>query len=85
MSNKTLRLYKSLIREANKFTSYNFREYAKERIRWEFEQSKNLSDPKKVNELLQKAENTLTSLKRQVVISQLYPVERSVIEKKIHQ
>lgn len=81
MSNRVqvLGLYRQLLRESKKFTSYNFRDYAKHRIHHEFELNKQVTDPAKINLLIKKAENDLSSLKRQVIVSQLFPVENSHI------
>lgn len=82
MSNKVLSLYKSLIKESNRFTSYNFREYAHKRISWEFKKNKQINDQEQLKALSKKAQDNLESLKRQVIISQLYPAEKLIIEKK---
>jgi len=83
MSNraKVISLYRQLIKESTKFTSYNFRDYAKLRIHHEFELNKQVTDPAKVQALIEKAEKDLSSLKRQVILSQLYPTGKGVIEK----
>jgi LYR motif-containing protein 4 len=82
MSNKnlTLVLYKRLIKEADKFSSYNYREYAKRRIKYEFEENKQVKDPNQLKSLIQRGEQNLELIKRQALISQLYSVEKSVIE-----
>lgn len=82
MSNKTriLGLYKQLIRESSKFSSYNFREYAKRRVKHEFEENKNVTDSKRLQELVRKGEQNLDLIKRQAIISRLYAVEKTVIE-----
>ncbi|CAF0717401.1 unnamed protein product [Brachionus calyciflorus] len=77
---KVLSLYKSMIKESNKFSSYNFREYAKKRIKHEFEANKQLNDQAKQAELIQKANANLNMIKRQVLVSQLYPTEKLIIE-----
>lgn len=84
MSNraKVISLYRQLMNEADKFTSYNFRVYAKNRIHHEFEKNRNVTELAKQQELIQKAEKSLSSLKRQVVISKLYPAEKSILDAK---
>ena len=42
------------------------REYAKKRIKFEFEKNKQIADKEKLSALLTKAESDLESLKRQV-------------------
>lgn len=81
MSNRVqvLSLYRQLIKESNNFTSYNLREYAKLRINHEFQLNKQVAEPAKVKALIQKAEKDLASLKRQVIVSQLFPAERNVL------
>ncbi|RNA37479.1 LYR motif-containing 4 [Brachionus plicatilis] len=56
------------------------KEYAKKRIKYEFEASKSVSDPVKQAELIERANKNLDMIKRQVLISQMYPVEKLVIE-----
>lgn len=82
MSNRipVLSLYKRLIKESNKFSSYNFREYAKKRIKDEFEANKQLKDSNQLKTLIQKGEQSFDLIKRQALISRLYPAEKSVIE-----
>lgn len=81
MSNraKVISLYRQLMQEADKFTTHNFKVYAKNRIQYEFEQNRNVTDLAKQQALIEKAEKSLSSLKRQVVISQLYPAEKSIL------
>jgi len=54
-----LSLYKSLLKESSKFTSYNFREYAKNRVKAEFVKNKKINDPTQQKSLLQKAQTNL--------------------------
>lgn len=84
MSNtrKALKLYKDLIKESNKFSSYNYRDYAKRKIKFEFNNSKQLNDPVKLQSLFEKGQQNLDLIKRQVFISQLYPIEKTVLEVK---
>jgi hypothetical protein len=79
---KILSLYKTLIKESNKFSSYNFREYAKRRIKYEFEENKAVTQKETVRLLLKQAESKLESLKRQVIVSQLFPAGKNIIEPK---
>jgi hypothetical protein len=43
-----LTLYRQLLKEGRKFKIYNFREYAMRRIRAEFRENKDISDPAKI-------------------------------------
>lgn len=82
MSNraKVISLYRQLMQEADKFTTSNFRVYAKNRIHHEFELNRNVTDLAKQKALIEKAEKSLSSLKRQVIVSQLFPAEKSVLD-----
>lgn len=75
-----LSLYRQFIKESSKFTSYNFRDYAKNRIHHEFELNKTITDPAKITSLIAKGQKDLESLKRQVLISSLYPIGKNVLE-----
>ena len=44
------------------------REYAKQRVKHEFELNKTVNDPKKLKELFNKAQNNLELIKRQVIL-----------------
>ncbi|KAF2104394.1 hypothetical protein NA57DRAFT_51222 [Rhizodiscina lignyota] len=56
-------LYRSLLRQANQFAAYNFREYARRRTRDAFREHHNESDDRAVQELLQKGLKELQVLK----------------------
>ncbi|CAH1778816.1 unnamed protein product [Owenia fusiformis] len=75
-----LSLYKNMLRESSKFTSYNYRCYAIQRIKDAFREHKDESDPDKVAEYIAKANDNLGIIKRQVIISQLYSSPHIVIE-----
>ncbi|XP_056648595.1 LYR motif-containing protein 4 isoform X2 [Diorhabda sublineata] len=77
---EVLKLFKSMIRESKKISSYNFREYAIRRIRDGFKENKILSNPKEVQIAIQKAQSDLDIIKRQVIVGQLYSAEKLVIE-----
>ena len=81
MKREVLSLYKQLIREGSSFKQYNFREYAKRRIRDEFKENKNETDVDKVSNSIRKARNELESLHRQVTVANLYHREDLVIER----
>ncbi|XP_071959224.1 LYR motif-containing protein 4-like [Antedon mediterranea] len=75
-----LTLYKHLLRESKKFSSYNYRTYAVRRIRSAFQENKDEADPVKIKQLLWKGNENLKMIKRQVVISELYSAPKLVIE-----
>ncbi|KAK3725576.1 hypothetical protein RRG08_042994 [Elysia crispata] len=75
-----LTLYKSLLRESGKITDYNFRLYALRRTKDAFKENKDVSDPTRIQALIQKGQENLEVLKRQALVSQLYGSTRTVIE-----
>ncbi|KAK3311395.1 uncharacterized protein B0T15DRAFT_521334 [Chaetomium strumarium] len=77
---KVLSLYRQLLRQGNQFSAYNFREYAKRRTRDAFRENKNVEDPRRIQELMQKGLQDLQMLKRQTVISQFYQINKLVVE-----
>ncbi|SPQ19683.1 a2163750-4ee7-4295-b480-621c10712d89 [Thermothielavioides terrestris] len=77
---KVLSLYRQLLRQGNQFASYNFREYAKRRTRDAFRENKDVEDPRRIQELVQKGLKDLQMMKRQTVISQFYQLDRLVVE-----
>ncbi|KDR15786.1 LYR motif-containing protein 4 [Zootermopsis nevadensis] len=80
--NHVLKLYKTMLRESEKFSSYNYRLYALRRVRDTFKDGKSLTDSTEITEAVHKAEETLEIIKRQVVVGNLYAAEKLVIEKK---
>jgi hypothetical protein len=51
------------LRQSGQFAAYNFREYAKRRTRDAFRDSKNVSDERTIQELVQKGLSELQMLK----------------------
>ncbi|XP_066258903.1 LYR motif-containing protein 4 [Euwallacea similis] len=78
--NHILNLYKALLRESQKFASYNFRCYAVRRVRDAFRQNQRVSDPEGVKSLIEEALKSLEMVKRQASISQMYRADKLVIE-----
>nr|CCA15749.1 nucleoside diphosphate kinase B putative [Albugo laibachii Nc14] len=78
--NQVLRLYRAMLRDAATFQEYNFRAYAKRRVREEFRKNKTLSAEEQKKAILfgkQQAE----VLHRQSVISRMYPPQtRNIME-----
>lgn len=73
------RLYKQLLREAERFPQYNFRVYALGKIRDEFEAHKNL-DKEKIPEFLKKGQAELERLRRMTIVASIYAKDNLVIE-----
>ena len=55
--------YRSLLRQSSQFAAYNFREYAKRRTRDAFRDSKNVTEERTIQELVQKGLSELQMLK----------------------
>jgi len=78
---KVLSLYRELLRECHRFPSYNYRQYALERVKYGFHQGERETDPKKIQELLKKAKDSLQLVRRQVTLGNLFSdSDRLVIE-----
>ncbi|XP_044745606.1 LYR motif-containing protein 4 [Coccinella septempunctata] len=75
-----LSLYKTLLREASKFSSYNFRNYALRRIKDSFKENKNLNNEESIESHLSEARKNLEIIKRQVLIGRMYDTDKLVIE-----
>uniref|UniRef100_A0A8C3MAZ9 Uncharacterized protein n=1 Tax=Geospiza parvula TaxID=87175 RepID=A0A8C3MAZ9_GEOPR len=63
---QVLRLYRALLREGQRFSSYGYRTYAIRRIKDAFRENKNITDSEKIEELLNKAKANLQVIQRQV-------------------
>ncbi|XP_043835302.1 LYR motif-containing protein 4 isoform X2 [Dromiciops gliroides] len=77
---QVLDLYRVMLRESRKFTSYNYRTYAIRRIREAFRENKNVKDPAQIQILVNKAKRSLEIIRRQTHISELYEADKLVIE-----
>ncbi|XP_047667612.1 LYR motif-containing protein 4 isoform X1 [Tachysurus fulvidraco] len=62
---QVLALYRMLLKESNKFPSYNYRTYALRRVRETFRDNRNVEDPKVLEQLLSKAWDNLAIIQRQ--------------------
>ena len=78
--NGVLSLYRQMLRNSLKFANYNFREHAYRRISGEFRLCQSLP-PSEAEAKFQWGINQAELVKRQAIISQLYPEERSVAAK----
>ncbi|KAL0119720.1 hypothetical protein PUN28_007869 [Cardiocondyla obscurior] len=77
-----LSLYRNLIRESKKWNTYNYRTYALRKVRHEFKENKTLKDEKQIEQCYIKGQETLSMIKRQVVLGNLYGTRPLVIETK---
>jgi LYR motif-containing protein 4 len=77
--NQVLGLYASMLRAARKWHDYNFRSHALRRIKYGFRENINKGSDE-VPELYERGQQQLNMLTRQAVLSQLYPMEPSVLE-----
>jgi len=75
-----LRAYRGLLREGSRYNNYNFREYILRRVKEEFRDNKTVQDPVEIEKLLQKAQQNLDVVRRQALISRLYPHQPLVLE-----
>lgn len=81
-SRAVVQLYRQLLRNASRFANYNFREHAKRRIKYEFRQSKGLT-PADAEAKYVWGLDQANIVRRQAVVSQLYPQESSVVAKPV--
>ncbi|CCH60919.1 hypothetical protein TBLA_0D04220 [Henningerozyma blattae CBS 6284] len=77
---QVLSLYKQLIKNANHFSDYNFRNYFLRRTRDTFKANKSLQDQAKLENFYKQGINDLGVLKRQSIVSQLYTFDKLVVE-----
>ncbi|KAJ8375076.1 hypothetical protein SKAU_G00056560 [Synaphobranchus kaupii] len=77
---QVLSLYRMLIKESKKFPAYNYRTYALRRIRDGFRENRNVSDPKTLDALFNRAWDGLAVVQRQVAIGKLYVAQKTVVE-----
>lgn len=75
-------LYRALMRTSQRFANYNFRSYARDRVRSEFRVNQAVTDAEKVRRLRDEAVATLGMLQRQTAISRMYAERPLVIEHK---
>ncbi|KAJ8706958.1 hypothetical protein PYW08_011092 [Mythimna loreyi] len=77
-----LSMYKLLLREADKFSNYNFRSYALRRVKDGFKDNKTLTEPKQIMKQYDFARENLAIIRRQIIVGDLYRTEKLVIESK---
>ncbi|KAI9228905.1 MAG: hypothetical protein DHS80DRAFT_14826 [Piptocephalis tieghemiana] len=76
-------IYRSLLRTANNYCAYNFRDHANRRIRRVFrEKLAPLNDNPTASaaSIVQWGQKELEALRRQVLINSMYQVDRLVVE-----
>ncbi|XP_062377435.1 LYR motif-containing protein 4 isoform X2 [Sardina pilchardus] len=77
---QVLSLYRLLLRESKKFSSYNYRTYAMRRVKDAFKENKNVEDPQNLQRLLNQAWESLALIQRQVSIGKMYEAQKTVVE-----
>jgi len=75
-----LSLYRNMMRESSKFSSYIYRTYALRRIRDAFKENKTVNDNVKIQQLVEEGKQNLDIIRRQVVVNSLYQSDKLVIE-----
>lgn len=70
---EVLGLYRAMMRYAGKFGSYNFRNHALRRVKYGFVSNKNILDQEEIAKQFLHGKTQLELVKRQAMISQLYP------------
>jgi LYR motif-containing protein 4 len=78
-----LSLFRSLSREGRKFTDYNFRDYARRRIGAGFRENVGLKSSEDISEQYKLGLDQLASVKRQAMVSSLYPEMISVMDQQV--
>ncbi|KAI4203437.1 MAG: hypothetical protein LQ346_001786 [Caloplaca aetnensis] len=73
-------LFRSLLRQSSQFAAYNFREYAKRRMRDAFREHATETEERRIQDLMQKGIRELQVMKRQTVVSQFFQLDRLVVE-----
>jgi len=74
-----LNMYRKMLHSANRFATYNYREYFKRRIREEFKKHKSETDPDCIRKLLQRAVEENKVLERQAAINSMFAKDDLVI------
>jgi len=79
-SKVALSLYRQILKQANKFSSYNYREYTLRRTKDAFRANRNIKDLKETEKLLEEGRKNLDVIQRQALINNLYHSQKLVIE-----
>uniref|UniRef100_A0A7E4VZK2 Complex1_LYR_dom domain-containing protein n=1 Tax=Panagrellus redivivus TaxID=6233 RepID=A0A7E4VZK2_PANRE len=75
-----IKLYKDLVRASNEFPQYNYRLFAKRRVRDYFTENKVVADQAKLQELYQEGQSTLKTIRRQAALSSSLPISQQVVD-----
>ncbi|XP_065187869.1 LYR motif-containing protein 4B-like [Sycon ciliatum] len=76
-----LSLYRQLLRESGKFSSYNFRNYFVRRVRDDFRSELASGKPVVREEFLVSARDMLALVQRQAAVGNMYAAPKMVLEK----
>uniref|UniRef100_UPI00398F772F LYR motif-containing protein 4 n=1 Tax=Pristiophorus japonicus TaxID=55135 RepID=UPI00398F772F len=79
-SAQVLSLYRAMLKESKKFSSYSYRTFADRRIKEAFRENKNVTNPEVIQELIEKAKANREIIRRQVIIGHLYTTQKLIIE-----
>ncbi|XP_048376881.1 LYR motif-containing protein 4 [Stegostoma tigrinum] len=79
-SSQVLSLYRLMLKESKKFTSYNYRTFALRRVKDAFRENKNVTNPEVIQQLIEKANASIETIRRQVLIGHLYTTQKLIIE-----
>ena len=71
-STKVLSLYKTMLRESQKFVDKNYRSYAIRRVKDGFKEGAKERDESKIKENILKAKDNLSIIRRQSTIGHLF-------------
>ncbi|XP_043575435.1 LYR motif-containing protein 4-like isoform X1 [Chiloscyllium plagiosum] len=74
-SSQVLSLYRRMLKESKKFTTYNYRTFALRRIKDAFRENKNVTNPDVIQQLIETANANLEIIRRQ----QVQPTGRKVL------
>lgn len=77
-----IRLYRSLLRSSSKMHNYNFRSHATRKVRASFREHISLADISAIQTAYEKGLEQLQLVRRQSVISGMFPDMASVMEKR---
>jgi len=80
-----LSLYRNLLKNSQRFADYNYRMYAKKRVRDAFRTNKNLTDSTQIQERIKFGQDNLKVIERQAIIGNMYKDSTLVIEAKAGQ
>ncbi|XP_078055389.1 LYR motif-containing protein 4 isoform X2 [Mustelus asterias] len=64
-SSQVLSLYRMMLKESKKFSSYNYRTFALRRIKDAFRENKDVTNPEVIQELIEKAKANIEIIQRQ--------------------